>query len=59
MFSFRNKLSKYLLDIGLKRKRFSDGFYYYGLKDKEVGERDLKEIEKARNEDVELFFKAK
>ena len=30
--SFRNKLSKYLLDLGLKKKRFGDGFYYYGLK---------------------------
>jgi len=30
--SFRNKLSKYLLDMGLKKKRFGDGFYYYGLK---------------------------
>lgn len=29
--SFRNKLSKYLYDIGLKKKRFGDGFYYYGL----------------------------
>jgi len=29
--SFRNKLSKYLHDIGLKKKRFGDGFYYYGL----------------------------
>ena len=32
--SFRNKLSKYLLDMGLKKKRFSDGFYYYGLSEK-------------------------
>jgi hypothetical protein len=32
--SFRNKLSKYLLKMGLKKKRFSDGFYYYGLSKK-------------------------
>ena len=29
--SFRNRLSKYLLDSGLKKKRFGNGFYYYGL----------------------------
>lgn len=32
--SFRNKLSKYLLDLGLKKKRYSDGFYYFGLRSK-------------------------
>jgi hypothetical protein len=30
--SFRNRLSKYLFNLGLKKKRFNDGFYYYGLK---------------------------
>jgi len=30
--SFRNRLSKYLADMGLKKKRFNDGFYYYGIK---------------------------
>jgi len=30
--SLKNKLSKYLLELGLKKKRYSDGFYYYGLK---------------------------
>jgi hypothetical protein len=29
--SFRNKLSKYLTDLGLKKKRLSDGIYYFGL----------------------------
>lgn len=32
--SFRNRLSRYLADIGLKKKRFNDGFYYYGIKQK-------------------------
>jgi hypothetical protein len=30
--SFRNRLSKYLTDLGLKKKRFNDGFYYYGVR---------------------------
>jgi len=30
--NFRNRLSKYLIQIGLQKKRFSDGYYYYGLK---------------------------
>lgn len=32
--SFRNRLSRYLADMGLKKKRFNDGFYYYGIKPK-------------------------
>ena len=28
---FRNNLSKILLSLDLKKKRFQDGFYYYGL----------------------------
>ena len=38
--SFRNKLSKYLLELGLKKKRFTDGFYYYGLIHKNVSVRE-------------------
>ena len=29
--SFRNRFSKYLINLGLQKKRFKDGFYYYGL----------------------------
>ena len=29
---FRNRLSKYLISMGLKKKRYSDGYYYYGIK---------------------------
>jgi hypothetical protein len=31
---FRNRLSKYLIDLGLKKKRYNDGYYYYGIVDK-------------------------
>jgi len=28
---FKNRLSKYLKEIGLEKKRYNDGYYYYGL----------------------------
>lgn len=28
---FRNRLSKYLVKLGLTKKRYSDGYYYYGI----------------------------
>jgi len=31
---FRTRLSKYLKDIGLQKKRYNDGFYYYGIVEK-------------------------
>ena len=34
MSSFRNRLSNYLKDIGLKKKRYNDGYYYYGIVEK-------------------------
>lgn len=32
---FRTRLSKYLKNIGLQKKRYNDGFYYYGIQQKE------------------------
>ena len=34
MSSFKNRLSNYLKDIGLKKKRYNDGYYYYGIVEK-------------------------
>ena len=31
LIPFRNRLSKQLLSFGLQKKRFNDGYYYYGL----------------------------
>jgi hypothetical protein len=44
---FRNKLSCYLTSptIGLSKKRYTDGIYYYGIKRKEVAELDTVEEE--------------
>lgn len=60
-FAFRNRLSKYLLAVGLNKKRFSDGFYYYGIrskseiKTKQPTELNLENILKERQEQLELF----
>ena len=71
--SFRNRLSKYLLDIGLKKKRFTEGFYYYGLMNKNVLQAQynisedefnntdniIKRMEKLRDRDIDVLFKEK
>ncbi len=31
---FKNRLSKYLKDLGLEKKRYNDGYYYYGIRNK-------------------------
>ena len=31
---FRNRLSTYLKELGLQKKRYNDGYYYYGIIDK-------------------------
>ena len=54
----RNRLSNYLLELGLQKKRFSDGFYYYGIIKKDNFKLDLKnenildEIIKKRISDI-------
>lgn len=33
---FKTRLSKYLKDMGLQKKRYNDGFYYYGIVEKTI-----------------------
>lgn len=60
--SFRNKLSKYLLDMGLQKKRFGDGFYYYGMVLKnfysniEINDNLISRLEEERTNDIARFF---
>ncbi len=57
-FSFRKRLSKYLIDIGLKRKRISDGIYYYGLVPKKLTDCNkvsINDIMRIREEDEKTF----
>lgn len=64
---FRTRLSKYLKDIGLQKKRYNDGFYYYGIYEKEnksfkYGTRDnkinidIRELENQRREEEKIFI---
>lgn len=64
---FRTRLSKYLKEIGLQKKRYNDGFYYYGIVEKvnkffaHSSTRDhknnitLNEIQKQRNDEMINF----
>lgn len=66
---FRTRLSKYLKDIGLQKKRYNDGFYYYGIVEKEKAaftmgsgytrenklQISLEEIEKRRYQELREF----
>ena len=56
---FRNRLSNYLKEIGLQKKRYNDGYYYYGIVAKDFVRykssinnihdiKSIKEIEKER-----------
>jgi hypothetical protein len=49
--TFRKRVSGYLIETGLSRKRVSDGIYYYGLKKKEY------KIEKTYNINIEDIMK--
>jgi hypothetical protein len=40
---FRTRLSKYLKEIGLHKKRYNDGFYYYGIIKKTPNEFNINE----------------
>ncbi len=63
---FRTRLSKYLKDLGLQKKRYNDGFYYYGIVEKRptllYNERDnkpridLADIIRARNEEINNIY---
>ncbi len=44
IISFRNRSSKYLIEIGLTKKRFTDGYYYYGLKKKNYSNDNIQEM---------------
>jgi len=33
---FKNRLSNYLKEIGLQKKRYNDGYYYYGIVEKDL-----------------------
>lgn len=59
---FKTRLSKYLKDIGLQKKRYNDGFYYYGIVPKEISRKNnnsnelfINEFKKKRDEELETY----
>jgi hypothetical protein len=56
--TFRKRVSGYLIETGLSRKRVSDGIYYYGLKKKEYKiEKTYDNKEKTYNINIEDIMK--
>ena len=46
--AFRKRVSGYLIDLGLTRKRFGDGIYYYGLVKKDSTSLSIDDVMKRR-----------
>jgi hypothetical protein len=51
--TFRKKISGYLIEFGLTRKRLSNGIYYYGLIEKK--NQTYEDIIKYRNDEIETY----
>jgi membrane carboxypeptidase/penicillin-binding protein len=48
---FRIRLSKYLKELGLQKKRYNDGVYYYGILEKNnISQKIMEDMEKIMNE---------
>jgi uncharacterized short protein YbdD (DUF466 family) len=57
---FRTRLSKYLKDIGLQKKRYNDGFYYYGIVKKNTSPENnnpltIEELINTRDEEIKKY----
>ena len=44
MAGFKNRLSNYLKELNLQKKRYSDGYYYYGIVKKTLVKDNKKEF---------------
>jgi len=45
---FKVRCAIYLAELGLTKKRYSDGYYFYGISKKEYKEVNIEDVEKAR-----------
>lgn len=50
-YAFKKRLSGYLIEFNLQKKRYSDGYYYYGISKKEFSTLTLDEIEELRQQE--------
>ena len=46
--SFKKRLAGYLIELDLKKKRYSDAYYFYGIEKKDLPQVQLKDIEERR-----------
>ena len=53
---FKKRVSGYLLEFGLQKKRYSDAYYYYGMVSKAPSSINLAELEKTRDEQRKEWF---
>ena len=58
---FKNRLSKYLKDLGFEKKRYDDGYYYHGISskmiifNKPIEQTDIDNYIKERKSPLELL----
>lgn len=53
---FKKRVSGFLSEFNLKKKRYTDAYYYYGIQRKEYPAIDLKEIENQRDTERKAWF---
>lgn len=53
---FKLRLSKYLKRMGLQKKRYNDGFYYYGITKKELKQLSYDELLELRKKEVQPIY---
>ena len=53
---FKKRVSGYLVEFNLQKKRYADAYYYYGITRKEYPTINLTDLEKQRDIDRKGFF---
>lgn len=54
---FRNRLSNYLKELGLQKKRYNDGYYYYGITEKDIVRKQQSTIDRTPLKSIDEIMK--
>lgn len=54
--AFKKRVAGCLTEMGMQKKRFSDAYYYYGIRKKEYPPIDLKRVEEQRDKQRKAWF---
>jgi hypothetical protein len=54
--AFKKRVAGYLTELGLQKKRFSDAYYYYGIRKKEYAAIDISKVEEQRDKQRKEWF---